>query len=290
MCEKNIKNMKINILKKENNNHKCRCLNASMTLETAMVLPIFIFGILTLISLMEMMRFYSDMEQRITGIGKEISVYSAAAKIIGDKINEDNLVLDLSGHVASSMTAYYKVVNSYSEEELWSAGIANGKRGITNIFSRIMVDNDIVDLVFTYRLVPRANFFSYRGYFLINRCRMRAWTGYGEPENIEESERYVYVTETGTVFHLTDTCTYLDLSITPMTYEETVERRNFNGEIYKSCEVCKPGSLENDALVFITNYGDCYHNSLGCSGLKRTISYIPISEVGDRRACSRCGR
>lgn len=42
--------------------------------------------------------------------------------------------------------------------------------------------------------------------------------------------------------------------------------------------------------LYITNQGDCYHKDLGCSGIKRTVRMIRLSEVGTRRPCSRCGQ
>lgn len=35
-------------------------------------------------------------------------------------------------------------------------------------------------------------------------------------------------------------------------------------------------------------YGDCYHSTLGCSGLKRTIKAVRLKDVGRLRPCSRC--
>ena len=97
----------------------------------------------------------------------------------------------------------------------------------------------------------------------------------------------VYVTETGLVYHKDYHCSHLDLSIR-MTHLELVEGlRNENGGKYYPREHCVKG---NGGNIYITNSGDRYHSSLSCSGLKRTIYAIPISEAAGKGACSRCGQ
>ena len=104
---------------------------------------------------------------------------------------------------------------------------------------------------------------------------------------LERQSGVASVTETGLVYHKDYHCSHLDLSIR-MTHLELVEGlRNENGGKYYPCEHCVKG---NGGNIYITNSGDRYHSSLSCSGLKRTIYAIPISEAAGKGACSRCGQ
>ena len=90
----------------------------------------------------------------------------------------------------------------------------------------------------------------------------RVWKG----QKTEDSE-IVYITEKQSVYHEDYHCSYLQLSIRFVPYEQLEEIRNENGGIYYACEKCVYGDASTG--VYITENGSKYHNSLGCSGLKK---------------------
>lgn len=98
----------------------------------------------------------------------------------------------------------------------------------------------------------------------------------------------VYITENSQVYHLSDDCTYLRLSIHTIHTSEVWEVRNADGRIYTACELCKPEMTAD--VFYITDYGSRYHGDINCSGLKRTFQAVSITEVGNRRPCSRCAK
>ena len=251
-----------------------------------------------MLSLMEMLYFYGMVEQRLHQISKKMAIYVPAAGLITESFTEEteegNGDVDSSeiGRIVADMLGeqYVKnnLIDGMMQQELNSSGVVGGSGGLSLLYSKIMTEEDVIDLVVFYEIEPRNNFFFLPAYPVLNRCRVRAWTGYAvAPDAINDAgERMVYITETGTVFHLTNTCTYLDLSIQPVSGGDLAQYRNQSGGIYGRCELCGDDRAE---IYFITDYGECYHTSLVCSGLKRTITQIPISQVGDRHACSRCG-
>lgn len=147
----------------------------------------------------------------------------------------------------------------------------------------------MVDLMEPYTFEARCNVFGLPSQFMMIRARAHPWTGYklgsgtgGDAGSMEDP--IVYVAENGTVYHLSRSCTHLDLKIRPVDSKTVGNERNNGGGKYKRCEICGGGS----GTVYITDEGDRYHASLSCSGLKRTIYEIPLSQVGNKRLCSRC--
>ena len=123
----------------------------------------------------------------------------------------------------------------------------------------------------------------------IVNCRIRKWTGYDATKShtSELEEEWVYITETGKVYHRSRGCSYLNPSIHCVTKDNVNKKRNKSGEKYKPCKNCTDsGGL---GLVYITEYGNSYHYTIGCSGLKRTIKTVPLSKVKHLGGCSKCG-
>ena len=147
----------------------------------------------------------------------------------------------------------------------------------------------VIDIVEPYIFEPRCNVFGIPTQILMCRARAHSWTGYKLGSATDSNggsmeDPIVYVAENGTVYHLSRSCTHLDLSIRPINSDRVGDARNSGGGKYKRCEICGGGS----GTVYITDDGDRYHSSLTCSGLKRTIYEIPLSQVGSRRLCGRC--
>lgn len=117
---------------------------------------------------------------------------------------------------------------------------------------------------------------------LIQHAVCRAWIGFTD---LNVTETYVYITPEGKVYHLDNECTHLKLSIRSVSIVTAKEERNNYGQKYRKCMLCDDAF---GALVYITSEGDCYHSERSCSGLKRTIRRVPLSEVSGRGLCIRC--
>ena len=116
--------------------------------------------------------------------------------------------------------------------------------------------------------------------------KLSSWTGYEDQGMGSEGSGIVYMTDNGSVYHDDYNCSYLRLSIRYIPYEELGGIRNESGGKYHACDKCVIGPAMTG--VYITDSGTKYHNSLNCSGLKRTIHAVEKSETGGVGGCSRC--
>lgn len=119
-------------------------------------------------------------------------------------------------------------------------------------------------------------------------AQMRKWTGYDLSGDISDYdiEEYVYVTQSGSVYHRSRSCSHLNVHIRVCEEKDIQEARNENGATYSACEKCARGI--GTGVVFISRLGNRYHYSADCSSLKRTINTVSINDVV-LPSCSECG-
>lgn len=267
---------------------KRACIAGSMTVEAALVMPLFLFGIVNILSFAEIIRVQSHIQEAMYETGKEMTVYGYAYNKLEDSFSIDG------GTVLSEILANTAVKARISSlagvRYLDHSMVKGGSGGIWYFRSDIMEEDDMIDLIARYEIMPFFKITGFRDIYMLNRCRMHAWTGYDNTQThlTDEGEQIVYITETGSVYHLTRTCSHLKLNISAVSVAEVNNQRNEGGGRYTPCERC--GNRPGGSMVFVTSDGNRYHTSLACSGLKRTIIEIPLSQVGGKPPCSGCGR
>lgn len=152
---------------------------------------------------------------------------------------------------------------------------------------------EFLDVTAVFEAGPRISLFGPMKGTYIHRCRRRLWNGQESVQDRgaggdDEEDEYVYVTQTGAVYHGSRDCTYLRPSVRSVSSGSLDGLRSSDGSKYYSCERCMRGK-QTPQTVYLTTYGDRYHSSKNCSSLNRWVMKIPRSEVGTRRPCSKCG-
>ncbi len=239
-----------------------------------MVLPIFMFLLLNIISLFDMIHIHSVLDSALTNVGRELSV---AANF--QSLYESDLLTEV----------YVKerIIQMVGRDVLNNSVIVGGADGVFVWRSDVDKKGDVIDLVLTYRIEPWFSFFQVGDMLMINRCYVKAYNGF-QKESYEDGQRRFYVAESGEVYHLDRSCTHLQLSISIRNAAEIEKLRNEDGEKYKPCEVCFDAT-KSGGNYYITAQGNRYHSSIACTGLKRTIYVVKENNLGNKPMCIRCG-
>jgi len=263
-------------------------LTASITVEASIALPLFIFFFVNIMTMFNILKMQCDMEAALHQTGNEVALYAYDERFAEEIAGAEDSGLST---VTGALSIFYiqSKIEQYLRGEIDKSCVTGGSSGLSYINSRVMMGNDIIDIVVDYKVHPLISLVGFKDFPVESRYYAHAWTGYdisGMGETSQEEEM-VYVTEHGEVYHRDINCKHLKLTVRTIGYESLGGVRNADGSKYYPCEYC--GKDIAGGNVFITDYGNRYHSSVNCAGLKRKIYTIPISEVDGRPACSSCG-
>ncbi len=258
----------------------------SMTLEASFVLPFFLFAVLNILFAVNIISAQSRISAALHQVGNKM----AFAGYVYEKTAGSVLPDGLSGVALSQGYARGKILECVGREYLDQSCVEGGCNGISLAGSSIMGEGDMIDLKVSYRVRPFVRLMGFENFAMSQRYYGRAWTGYdvsGRADDITMEDPMVFITEMGSVYHLDRNCTYLNPSVQSVEAEVLADLRNQSGGRYYTCGSC--GGAGVNGKVYITEYGDSYHSQINCSGLKRTIYTVPLSQTGGRGRCSKCG-
>ena len=235
----------------------------SAVVEATLVMPVFLFSMLAVFCMCRC--------KLAEGV-----IYEAAAET-AEYMAEYAYVSDSNALLPQMIMPGY-----IDDKEIVERSIEGGISGI-DFWGTVGKDNnDYVVLCVNYKLdidrplLPK----------LVKKKRIiikqRAYIGEGENHGRKEcdnKDKYVYVTDNRDVYHESRACTHLTLSI------HTASRKTAKSKGYTACEFCGNKCTET---VFVTDEGRRYHSDKNCSGLKRTVYRVKLSETGGLPGCSRC--
>ncbi len=243
-------------------------MRGSVTIEASMGIPLFLFAAVCMIWLLEV--------QSI-----RISILSAAQNA-AKKAAEETAVLP----VLNTIGLKSDIVSLIGEDRIDRSIIRGGTSGITCWKSHVSPSTGELSVAVDYKIQLPLPLFNSPSAELEEEFVISAWRGYRNQSGNGEDTGIVYVTENESVYHEDYGCSYLQLSIRYVPAAELDAMRNESGGRYHACDKCVFGTAMTG--VYVTQSGGKYHNSLTCSGLKRTIHAVEKSEVGGIGGCSRC--
>ena len=145
--------------------HKSSRLRASMTVEAALLLPLFLFFFLHLAGVMEMLRLHGKLEAALWNAGNQMVLYT-------DTFSEETEVLP---DVSISYLPVNNLIQSFlGKAYLEASPLVYGSAGLNYLRSEYLNEEDCVDIVATYQVKPPLSIFPFRYRRMSNRYYARA--------------------------------------------------------------------------------------------------------------------
>lgn len=270
-------------------------LCASMTVEAAMVLPLFLFFLFNVIFLLEAVRLQSRVTAALQQAGDRICEYAWYGEYAAGGGEGAVQIPQAASDILSIGFASGEIRNHLGSAYMNSTCLRGGSGGISLLHSKILSGNDIVELHADYRTRPFIPILCGPDFSIRSTYYAHAWTGYaageGEPAQTadagQETEGEVIVAEHGVVYHTDPDCVYLRPRVRAVNASSLGHLRANDGSIYHACEYCHPSP---DGTVYITPDGNRYHSSSSCSRITRTTHAETREEAeGHLRPCPKCG-
>ena len=238
-------------------------LRASLTVEAALVLPLFLFVLLLLALPFRMMT-------------AERQVQRAAA------------LAALQDEASAQYTA------SLGEQALKTARELVSDPNVSALSaerSSFLSDGETVSVVLDYRYQIPVPLFRLPPLSCSCTATRRAWIGETDPENrLSETaaDELVYIGKNSTRYHKSAHCHYLSNALSALSVEAAKNARNAGGGRYHACPVC--ARAVTAGTVYIMPSGSAYHRDPACRAIRAYVRAVRLSEVRSLGPCSYCYR
>lgn len=267
---------------------------ASLTVEAAMVLPLFLFSMVILMTPMKLMDEARRIQFSLDRAGQEISQYAYIMYQLGQGENKEGYETpELAGELAGILEKEGVLI--YVRHKMDKQINLSRLKSVSFRRSSILADGETIDLIMDYRMKLPFSVFGLDSVPMTARSFRRAWIGMegkaknGEGKDGNQEDELVYVGRDSTRYHKSSTCHYLYNNISQVSLEEVTAMRNSSGAKYKPCSRC--GRYANTGgSVYIMPGGEHYHSDRDCSSITAYVQAVPLSQVSYLGPCTYCSK
>lgn len=269
-------------------------LNGSITIEAAIVLPLFVFCMVSIMYLINIIYIQTTLQMHLENMARTITSYSCITTGLDVTLTDDEsslvekIIFDSAGAIAVETMFMTDEIKDFIDNTL----IVDGSEGISFWGTSVTNTEQPLDICLSYKVrmpfIPSDSF----SFDINQHCYFKAFNGRELYKNIFLRVNFVYVTKDGEVYHANKVCTYLG---------RFTSLRNLT-ELQKEkpgilpCTFCKHQTnlisrptLGQSEYVYVTKELDVYHYVEACPSLQRNLIRLPLDEAaGAYTPCSRC--
>ncbi len=267
----------------------CHRNKGSLTIETALVLPLFLFFMVILMLPMGIMKEGRRIQTALEAAGEEVSQYAYV-------LHQLKLGEELEGTGIDGFSEEF--IDGLTEEGilLYVRKRVGGRAGVERlesvsfVRSSVLTDGETIDLIMDYRIRIPFSVFGLSSVPMTARSCRRAWIGQeGSSRKNGREDELVYIGKASTRYHRQRTCHYLYNDIEQISFKEVKTVRNLSGGKYKPCSRCG-GFAEESGSVYIMPSGERYHSDRNCNSIMAYVEAVPLSQVRHLGPCSYCSQ
>lgn len=242
----------------------------SMTVEATVLLPFFLYLLLNLYSVMDMLCLQAMATWHLQQIGNQICIYGYLPELVW-KGEEQS---DLADTLLEMGFSYL-----YVRDRVMDAVDFPDKVFVT---TASVLEEEKVELVLTYNYPLWMRLGKTKEVWLQSKYYGYAW---GTDEDREKQTK-AYVTVSGEVYHLYRDCSHLKLSVMQLPKECVKYASVIYGKEFALCRLC---CNEEKDVVYITLEQGKIHFASECGGLKRGIEEKDLKWAEENyQLCQRC--
>lgn len=279
---------------------KTKKLRASATLEGALVIPLFIYAVMTIMYVIQIVAIRSHVNEALYNTLKKCEGYGYVYEsyVNGNYSNIEVSDFDKEGLLNNAAnlkngmiaeTIRRMFINELGKDYAKNNNVVGESAGFIFISTKILKGNSVIDIKLSYYLKNPFDIFGASKIKMTDRKRVNVWLGEDKDDfckNEENDDEYVYITLNGEVYHTNSSCTYLLRYIKELDINDISQIRNTSGAKYYKCQVCK--NMITEGKVYYTEYGTRYHMSKLCTELTRDVQKVTKESVKNRKKCEKC--
>lgn len=295
-----------------------RFVPASVTIEAALCLPLFLFFFMAVLEPI----WWLDRQRKIQTTAEAWSEKLCQYSYLASRETEDAKRNESAGNKrlseasgGDSFKADGKEAENPVNEEIQNAAVFLSEAAASlwlmgeagQYADQLRIENAEVpdetgNIIFQLEYEEQIPFFpeAFQKVTMNVGVKKRAWIGLdgklragstetGDMAEEDREEPMVYVGSGMGRYHLSRDCHYLSNQYEAVSEEQAKEMRNGTGQKLSPCASCSPSSAGN-GIVYVTPSGRHYHYKKSCSAMVSYVRRVPLKEVSHLGVCSYCGK
>lgn len=278
----NLPTLQVCLFLKEESEYGRVYKRASITVETALIFPLFISILLFLITPLQIMDTNRRVQYVSEVVARDAAQYAYTLSYKHNIRSEDkDLITNFASTAAISELVKHRIRRLIKDEKII---------GLDAYETEYMQDGENIIIRISYAYKMPFDLFGFYGLRQSLVSYRRAWIGSMENEDSlsnNDTEEFVFIGKNMGRYHLDRKCHYIFNDLKKVSFDDIKDIRSLSGKKYIACSRCGKDIKGGD--VYILPNGRVYHKDKECSAIASYVKRVKRKDVEYLGACQYCG-